>query len=364
MIRRLRLSDFRNYNSLSLVFDSKINLIIGDNGQGKTNLLEAIYFLSFLRSFRTNRADLIKQTGSSNLEIESTVLFNNYHKDFKVIYGENKLLKIDGNDVKRASDFIGFIKPVVFTHDDIKLISSSARYRRRYLDILLSSADKLYLNNLHNYITALKSRNSVLRCSNDDYLLKAYDPILAKYGQKIIDARYKIISDLEKKADSFIKKIKGTNYNLNLLYYSKIKQKQNTEENFISILNSENERDRSRTYTGIGPHMDDLLVFLNGKNLKNYGSVGQCRLCTLCIKMAEAEIIAEKEKNLSIALIDDVTGELDSKTKDAFYSVTDKFGQLFYTFCRESEDLLFKNANKYFVADGKVTKEYDNAINV
>jgi len=353
MIRKIALSDFRNYSKLSLTFDSKLNLIIGENGQGKTNLLEAIYYLSFLRSFRTNQADFVRKTGSSSFHIFGEIFYQEYKKELQIFSRDKKLLKIDGNFVTKASDFIGFLKPVIFTHDDIRLITCSARTRRRYLDILLSSVDKSYLNELHNYLLALKSRNSLLKSNNrEEHLISAYEPILAKYGKKIIEARYAIISVLQERANYLLKKIKGDSFSLQLDYHSRIKLNQNTQEGIIDILNSERDKDKARTYTGIGPHMDDISISLNGKNLKYYGSVGQCRIAALCIKMAEAEIIAEKESSSSIALIDDVTGELDTKTKDAFYNVTDKFGQIFYTFTRYSDESVFNNASIFYVSEG------------
>ncbi|HBM16569.1 MAG TPA: hypothetical protein DD381_09555 [Lentisphaeria bacterium] len=356
MIRKITLSDFRNYSNLFLAFNSKLNLILGENGQGKTNLLEAIYYLAFLRSFRTNQTDLVKKVGSSSFYVGGEISYQDYKKELQIFSGDKKkLLKIDGNCVTKASDFIGFIKPVVFTHDDIRLITCSARTRRRYLDILLTSIDKTYLNDLHNYLLALKSRNFILKSNNkENHLISAYEPILAKYGKKIIDARYAIISNLLRKADSFLKKIKGDSFNLELEYHSRIKINHNTEEDILNILISEREKDKVRTYTSIGPHMDDMFICLNGKNLKNYGSIGQCRIVALCIKMAEAEIIAEKESISSIALIDDVTGELDTKTKDAFYQVADKFSQVFYTFTRYSDESVFNSASIFNVFEGVI----------
>lgn len=356
MIRKLGLSDFRNYQSLSLVFNSKTNLIIGENGQGKTNLLEAIYYLSFLRSFKTSHIEHLKRIGTKGFYLSGDILNNNYPKILEVYNSDKKLLKIDGSCVSKASDFVGFIKPVVFTHDDIRLISNTARLRRRYLDILLSSLDKSYFSDLQNYAFALRSRNFALKSANsDNHLISAYEPILAKYGKRILDFRYNIILQLQEKADRIIKKIKGESYNLQLLYCSRIKVEQNTEENIIKLLIQEMEKDKAKGYTAIGPHMDDILFYINGKSLKNYGSIGQCRLATLCLKLAEAEMITQKEQTNSIALIDDVTGELDAKTKDAFFSITNNFSQLFFTFTKYSEDPVFDSGSKYIVSNGTIS---------
>lgn len=353
MIRKLGLSEFRNYQSLSLVFEPKINLIIGDNGQGKTNLLEAIYYLAFLRSFKTGHIEYLKRVGAPGFYLSGNVLNNNYSKTLEVYSSDKKTLKIDGLCINKASEFVGFIKPVVFTHDDIKFISSTSRIRRRYLDILLSSLYTTYFSDLQNYAIALKSRNIVLKSANfDNSLISAYEPILAKYGKRILAIRYEIISQLQQKADRIIKKIKGDSYRLHIFYCSRIKEKQNSEENILKLINLDKEKDRIRAYTGVGPHMDDIILYLNGKNLKNYGSIGECRLATLCLKLAEAELVTENDKHNTIALVDDVTGELDSKTKDAFFSVTEKFSQLFFTFTKYSEDALFTSGSKYIVSNG------------
>ena len=259
MIRKFGLSDFRNYRSLSLIFESKVNFIIGENGQGKTNLLEAIYYLSFLRSFKTNSTEHLKRLGANGFYIIGDIFNDNYYKTFEVYNNDKKLLKIDGSFINKASEFVGFIKPVVFTHDDMKIIGSTARLRRRYLDILLSSLDKSYFSDLQNYAVALKSRNSVLKSDKpDEILISAYEPILAKYGKRILDFRYNIISQLQKRADNFIKKIKGEDYNLQISYYSRIKQEQLSEENILKHINLDREKDSIRKYTGVGPHMDDI----------------------------------------------------------------------------------------------------------
>ncbi|HJO94244.1 MAG TPA: DNA replication and repair protein RecF [Victivallales bacterium] len=357
MISKILLSNFRNYQNQVIDINSKINVLVGENGQGKTNLLESIYFLAFLRSFRTSNIQYLKKIGSKGFYIAAQIAANGWEKFIEAEFLYKKNLRIDNIQVSKSSNFVGQIRPIVFTHEDIKLVSGSSRVRRKYIDILLSSLDRNYLIILQNYIRALKSRNILLRKKNKDIShISAYEPILAKFAVQILHYRYSIIDKLSLKSDLIIKEIKGNANDFNIKYISKIKNELISEEYISELLKSERDKDILRGYTGVGPHLDDFDFFLNNKNLKHFGSIGQARLASLSLKMGEIELITDNNPEYNvIALVDDVSGELDEKTKDEFYKTISKVNQLFFTFTRYDEESYFKNATKFSVFEGKLT---------
>jgi DNA replication and repair protein RecF len=358
MIKKILLSNFRNYQNQVIDINSKINILVGENGQGKTNLLESIYFLAFLRSFRTSKVQYLKKIGSKGFYIAAKVEAKGWEKFIEVEFLYKKNLRIDNIQVPKSSNFVGQIRPIVFTHEDIKLISGSSKLRRRYIDILLSSLDRNYLIILQNYIRALKSRNILLRKVNKDIShITAYEPILSKFAVQILKYRYSIIDKLSLKSDLIIKEIKGKANDFNIKYISKIKNEYVSEEYISELLKSERNKDILRGYTGIGPHLDDFDFFLNDKNLKHFGSIGQARLASLSLKMGEIELVTENNPEYNvIALIDDVSGELDEKTKDEFYKSISKVNQVFFTFTKYDEESYFKNAAKFNVFGGKLVQ--------
>ena len=355
MIERLILSNFRNYQSQDIKFGGKINILTGENGQGKTNILEAIYFLSFLRSFRTCCIDDLKKIGTAGFYLGAELLSDKWNRLIEIKNFDKKFLRIDKIPIKKSSDFIGMIKPIVFSHEDIKFITGTSKGRRRNLDIFISLLNKNYFSDLQNYALALKSRNFMLRLAEKDLkAIESYEPALAFYGGKILFERYKVIFQLEEKAEKIIKKIKGNEFSLKIKYFSRIKFEDSNTDYILRQMVQERQKDIKRTYSGVGPHLDDVELYLNNRNLKSFGSVGECRIASLCLKLAEAEIITEKDSQTSIALVDDVSGELDAKTKDAFYKTIDRFSQVFLTFTKVQKESYFEKSTNYFVKEGIV----------
>lgn len=355
MIERLILSNFRNYQSQDIKFGNKINILIGENGQGKTNILEAIYFLSFLRSFRTSCINDLKKIGTAGFYLGTELSTEKWNKFIEIENFDKKFIKIDKIPIKKSSDFIGLMKPIVFSHEDMKFITGTSKTRRRILDIFISLMNKGYLSDLQNYTQALKSRNFMLRIAEKDLkAIESYEPVLAFYGEKILLQRYNILFLLEEKADKILKEIKGRDLELKIKYISRIKFENINRDYILHQMVQERQRDIKKAYSGVGPHMDDVELYLNNRNLKSFGSIGECRIATLCLKLAEAEIITEKDNHTSIALVDDVSGELDAKTKDAFYTTIDRFSQVFLTFTKIQKESYFKKFSNYFIKEGTI----------
>ena len=362
MLKNIKLTNFRNYQNLSLKTDSDIIVLYGNNGHGKTNFLEAVYYLSLLRSFRASSLKTLKQINSKGFYISGKISGNNsWDRLIEIEYFNLKRkFKIDNLPILKSADFIRFIKPVTFSHEDINIVTGSSKLRRRYIDILISSVDLEYFSALREYITALKSRNAILRFNSFDNnsMLAAFEPVLAKNAYIIIKKRYETIDRLKGIAINFIKDIKGEKTDFDIKYISKFKREYISEDEILSMLRNDRSKDIKKGYTSTGPHTDDIDFIFNGKNLRFYGSLGQCRITSLCLKMSELKMLGKNDKTGNIiALIDDVTGELDFKTRDAFFNTITDADQLFFTLTdfNEKEDY-FKNALNLSVKEGEINE--------
>lgn len=361
MITELFLSNFRNYSSLKIDFSTSVNVFIGKNGQGKTNLLEAIFFLGLLRSFRTSNVKELKKIGSNGFFLEAELNSNKkWSKKIEVEYLDKRRLKIDQVFISKASEFIGQIKVVVFSHDDILLITGNSTLRRRFINMFISTLNPEYLLSLQEYSTALRMRNSALRSfqSGKEDVVKSFEPILAKRGSVIVQYRKKILSILSHEIKKLLGEIAGKPLDFQIRY--NVQRSIEYEEQYLNRFESERKKDFYRGYSTFGPHLDDFEFIYNTEQLRSYGSTGQCRLVSLCLKMAALNIFKTTGSGNAdiIVLIDDVTGELEDQTKKSFYSVISRAEQAFFTFVEEkqSSDIFLKDACFYRVENGRIIR--------
>jgi DNA replication and repair protein RecF len=361
-LSEISLEKFRNYQNLSLDLSPGLNIFIGENGQGKTNLLEAIYFLSLLRSFRCKNTQNLKQFKCDSFNLSGTIKQDDTLPDrLEINYAEKRTLKVNNNPINKSSEFIRKINTVSFTPEDIELIKGAAGNRRQFLDILLSQLSPNYLSSLQNYNKALKARNKLLRNSSDNEtydtaMFATYDSLLIEYGTDISFARYDIIAKLENKIRHFNKSMFPEKRKMKVLYSSTISRTlSSTEElktSFRQKLKESFQKDLNRGITHTGPHRDDLLILLDGKSLSNYGSEGQCRLASLVMKMSSAEqLIEDNGTNNVLLLIDDVLGELDLERRTAFLRTIMRGDQVFIActeipeFCKTQEHISYRIVN-------------------
>lgn len=321
-VKNLRLKDFRNYNSLNLSLNKNLNIIIGDNAQGKTNLLEAIYFSCFGKSFRTNKnKDLIqidKEFNYVKLEVKlkhiETKIEYRIHKNLK------KQIKINNNSIKKLSDILGNINVVLFSPEDLELVKGSPGVRRNFINRELSNLYPKYCKKLIKYQKIRKQRNNLLKkykMSNDhdkfNNHLEIFSKQLIDIGSYIILKRYKFLKRLNKISKKIHRKL--TNENLKLDYVSNIDfNKNNLEEiknKFKEKLNTNKKREKKLGYTLVGPHRDDFSMSINNRDINKYGSQGQQRTTALSIKLSEINLIKEEIGEYPILLLDDVFSELD-----------------------------------------------------
>ena len=356
MIKCLYLKNFRNYAEFRLDDIGKVNIFIGKNGQGKTNLLEAVFFLSMLRSFRTSQISDIKKIGSNGFyagaELSSP---GGYVRRIEADYGDKKKLMLEGSPVGKASEFVHQIRTVVFSPNDILLVSGSSSLRRRFIDMFISAVYPEYMGILQDYYTAMQKRNAFLRMGENSKSIasvKAFEPILAYNGVKIVGFRNKILSELSSNIAGLMNDISGLEREFFLKY--NVQRGTDSESEYLSRFEQDRMRDFSRQYATFGPHVDDFEFIYAEKTLRNYGSTGQCRLASLCLKLACIKIMRASGNDPEIvALVDDVTGELDIETKKSFYSVIKDADQIFFTFTEKPEtDDFLAGAKIFEISEG------------
>ncbi len=356
MIKRIKLHNFRNYTNLDIKITKPINIFIGSNGQGKTNLLESIFFISMLRSFRTSKIKDLSKLNSKGFAISAEYLYqNSWTKLLEVDYCDVRRLKIDGKNIQKASDFIRQIRTVIFSPEDIRIVTDNSAVRRRFINMFIALLEPEYLLKLNLYTKALDSRNKLLRTNISDInILKAYEEILAVNGTDIITYRKQYLEILSIEIINILKSFNIDNFDIKYKTTGDI----DSTDKYLMRFNETRQRDIDKKYTSFGPQLDDFDFVLNNKSLRQFGSTGQCRLISLCLKLANVNIFAKKnnKNNNVIVLVDDVTGELDQKTKDIFYQVITQAEQLFFTFTERPKDKFLDDCDIFEVNNGCMEK--------
>ncbi len=363
MISRISLSDFRNYGKLDLSLSGNKILFTGENGQGKTNLLEAVFFLGMLRSFRTPRIKELTRIGADGFSISCEINGSlRWTKKLEVDYCRKRKLRIDGTPVLKATEFIGQIRPVAFSPDDILLVTGPSSARRRFIDMFICPLDKEYLSALQNYNTAIKMRNAALKQADESgfAVAKSFEPILAESGSVLIGRRTEYIEKISNETEKQMRKIFPENTSFKLNYQPQ--PEMSDPESYMSRLGRERKRDLRKGFTTSGPHGDDFDFVRDGKSLRAFGSAGQCRLAALCLKLAKLELYEKTDpiRTDVVVLVDEVTGELDRRSRDAFFSLTSRASQVFFTFTEDKEDAYFKDAERFSVTDASLKHMYVN----
>ena len=313
-IKKLELDNFRNYGSLNIDFAPGVNIIYGENGQGKTNILEAVYICAFGRSLRSTHEKEIIKIGSDEAHIKAEFDVNNINKRFDVHIKKNEAKGVAVNriPIKKVRDLYGQVNLVMFSPDDLEIIKRGPSVRRNYLNHEICQIDKIYVEDLINYTKVLKQRNELLKKlgeSEDKSLsetLDIWDIQLSSYGKKLISRRRKFINDIQDIIFDIHYDISGGREKLKIKY-----EPSSDEDDLYEDILRSRERDKYYKNTSSGPHRDDISFYVNDKDLKTFGSQGQQRTCVLSLKMAELKIIEDKCGQKPVLLLDDVLSELD-----------------------------------------------------
>ena len=363
IIKSLELSDFRNYENLKIDFSSGTNILYGDNAQGKTNILEAIFMSATTKSHKGSKDKEIIRFGKDEAHIRTILDRDNaeYRVDMHLRSSKTKGIAIDGQKIKRASDLIGKLNVVFFSPEDLSIIKNGPSERRRFMDMELCQLDQVYLNSLSKYNKLVVERNKVLKDLFDhpenSVLLDVQDKQLCEYGSVIIKTREKFIGDLNEIIRPIHNKLTGGKEDLSIYYEPNV-----DAADFEKKLSSSRQRDIYAKQTTVGPHKDDFsfIVKRNSDNsekidIRKYGSQGQQRTASLSLKLSEIEIVKKAKKENPVLLLDDVLSELDRKRQQF---LLDSIGdiQTFIT-CTGIDDFVndrFVMNRVFYVENGKV----------
>lgn len=355
VIKSLDIVNFRNYSKASISFDNCINIFIGNNGAGKTNILESIYFLAITKSHRTNLEKSMIKEGNNFLKIRGVSDNNKYELLLNL---KGKSVSINGKPVRKISEYISNFRVILFCPSDLELISGSPAVRRRYLNIEIGQLHKEYVKVLGEYNIILKNKNEYLKSIRIDNYDKVYLDVINKQliekSLLIYKYRFDFLKRLQEKMSVLYKNVK-------IQYINNIGISEYDEEKIRQMLlkkyNENINREIILGCTQYGPNKDDYSILLNDKNIKEYGSQGQQRLMVLNLKISELEIFKEVTKEYPILLLDDVFSELDLNSRKKIIKLIDNKTQVFIT----STDIL--NIDNDLLKNAKIFKIDSGVIN-
>ncbi len=362
-INYLNLISFRNYDVLNLEFNSQINIFIGKNAQGKTNILEAIYFLSTTKSFKTNQLKEIIRFDKEFSKLLIHIDTKEGKKTLELILSKyGKKGKINRLEIKKSSDFIGLMNVVLFTPDDLQLVKGNPKLRRKLIDIEISKMSKNYLYHLKQYNELLKERNIYLKKLKEqkkqaDLYLEVLTEQLAKEQYVIINKRKLFINQLNDIASQVYNHISQDGQLLGLKYKSSMNV--DSVEEIVSRYKELYQKDIYYAQTNEGIHKDDITIELDRKSANLFASQGQQRTIVLSMKIALLELIFKESGEYPILLLDDVLSELDQNRQTQLLDLIENKVQTFITTTSIEgiDHRLIKSSNKIYISNGKVIGE-------
>ncbi len=314
-LNKLQLWNFRTYENLELNFPEGISILYGDNGQGKTNVVEAIYLLCTGKSHRTNREqDMITFDRKwTRVRAEDIQRDGRHTVDMVMAKGQKKRILVNGLAISRISEILGQISGVMFSPEDLDLVKEGPEKRRRFMDIELSQVSKSYFYALNEYNKVLEQRNFLLKDGGSDDAISIWDDMLVKRAAPVIKARREFCKRLTPLAEKQHEYLSLGKEKLYCTYKGCIGDDDDIEEKMLELLEKNREIDKKRYFTSVGPHRDDIAIKLGDTDLRYFGSQGQQRTATLALKLTELEMMHEDLGEYPVLLLDDVLSELDTK---------------------------------------------------
>lgn len=351
-IKKIKLKNFRNYEDEEFIFKNNFNIIYGDNAQGKTNILEAIYLSSIGRSFRTKKDSELIKIGAEKAVIEIEYKRIDREGKIKIELDNKKSFYLNGVKQKRLSDIIGKIHIVLFNPDDINIIKGGPANRRKFLDIMISQLKPNYLHILNSYIKTLEQRNIYLKQikleNKSEELLDIWDIKLSELSEKIYEYRKFYIQKIKEKIKDIHNNITNCGYLKENIEINYLTTGKNREEFYNNLVKSR-KIDIKRGFTSTGIHRDDIDLLINNKKIDIYGSQGQQKTSILSLKISELNIVCEEIGEKPILLLDDFMSELDGNRREnllnnildnqVFITCTDKIN------INEKDDIIYKIEN-------------------
>ena len=369
-IKKLKVENFRNLENLDIEFSEGVNIIYGNNAQGKTSIIESIYIFSFGKSFRANKdIELLKfdkEYFLSNIEIMKK------DRELEMDFGfdkisNKKMIKVNGVIQKKISDIIGKLNVVVFKPEDIKIVTDSPIIRRKYIDYLISSISKSYLENITKYKKVMEERNNLLKeiklrlkgsknlDETDSNFLDVYDKLLSKLNWEIYNERKRVIEKLNNYIYDIHLKLTENYINNEKLHIKYVSNVAEDIEKMYNNLSKSRLNDINKGYTSLGIHRDDYIISINSLDVSIYGSQGQKKSSIISLKLSELKVIEEVIGEKPVLLLDDYMSELDEKRRLKFLDIIEDIQIIITTTHKISID---GKENTYFYVDnGKIERE-------
>lgn len=369
-IENMTLTHYRNYQKLTLTFDPKVNVIIGQNAQGKTNLMEAIYVLAFTKSYRTSKDKELMMWDESYAKIEGTVFKRNYHVPMEMqFHAKGKTAKLNHLEQKRLSHYVGAFNVVMFAPEDLNLVKGSPQVRRRFIDMEIGQVKPIYIHHLGQYQKILKQRNHLLkdlqrRKTTDTTMLEVLTEQLITHASEILKRRFLFLELLLTWARPIHAGITQDRESLSIEYDASIEVDQHADieeitKRYEKVFEQNRQKEIDRGTTLYGPHRDDLFFYVNGRNVQTFGSQGQQRTTALSLKLAEIELIKNEVGEYPVLLLDDVLSELDRhRQSHLLHTIKDKV-QTFVTTTsvNDIEHQTIQSATIFHVENGDIVRE-------
>ncbi len=338
MLKRIVLSDFRNYGRREFSFAGPVTALVGPNGAGKSNLLEAVFFLGLLRSFRTGKLKEMIRAGARTATVEAALEIHGWQEIYRVEYDADgrRRLAVGGNPVARSSEFIKGVQPVVFAPEDRLLVTGNAATRRRFFDMLIALADTGYWRALQNYHAALVRRNAAIR-SNQEAVARAFEPELARAAAEVAATRRAWTARLE---EAVRRRLENEEFALE--YRNDYPE---DPAGYLAHFERNRRREARAGFTLFGPQLDEFKIDYRGLAARSYASTGQGRRLAILLKLAATELLrADAEGGEVVALVDDVTGDLDGANRERFLAELAPLRQSIFTFTAPPGESFFRGA--------------------
>lgn len=367
IIKKLKIRNFRNYENENISFDKNLNLIVGKNAQGKTNLLESLVYISLTRSHRISDDRKLIKDECPFADIQCAYEDDSEKELEAIIYAKGKTLLVRNHPVKRSSEFIGLLNVVLFAPDDLQLFTDAPRERRRIMNQEITKISSKYLLTLNEYQNLLRNRNLLLKKSDvDQTLLDTFDEQMAHAQTFIIKKRKEFVDQIEKNISQKYQELSDTHIKVDIQYKCCLdKIYDSDEENYQSILQLQKQarqKDMEYHMTTFGCHHDDLLFEMNDMNLINIASQGQKRMVMLSFKLSLLKYIENETGKKPVLLLDDVLSELDTERQRKLLEMVKEPYQCIITTTDIPKYIELKNTNVLQIENGKITQSVGGMI--
>ena len=361
-LKKLALLNFKNIRQVELAFCPGINALVGDNGAGKTNIIDAVYYLSMCKSaLQMTDGQSVRHDADFFLADGAYATDSGKSESIVCSFSRKggKVLKRNGKVYERLADHVGLIPAVIVSPADSALISDAADERRRYLNAFIAQLDRPYLQAVMRYNAVLAERNRLLKMQPGETMLQIYDRQLCEHGNKIHDRRREFVQRLQPVVAEYYRTLSGDREQVELLYKSEL-----NERPFEEVLQNARQRDLVNEFTTAGIHRDDLVLKIGGYPLRKYGSQGQQKSFLIALKLAQYAIVAEEKHEHPILLLDDLFDKLDAGRVEQLIRLVsaETFGQIFISDCNPTrlKRILDRAGGDYAlftVTDGDVTRD-------